>query len=384
MIEASWRPLEIDFAECVLNGSENLVAAKVLGNATDTWGKLLAADWSFTSQLTDCLPYLRYLERQIMLQALALAKKPSYDKCKGSVRAALGRNTLGLIELTISQKTAELVRIFRDAISLTEGHVRSSNMRQILGSVATAYLHSFGHIFAVQLSQIPHLTALLYNDCQFLAILLINELPADQDGESQAQGVEIQVIGAKALQSLLVKQLAEIGDYCVPKRFSSRSGSIDYSFLETVDRSLTQATARISQLIRVLSSVLDIDLTYELAELLVFSVLDWLWSGILSIESIKQDAVGRLSEVAGKTVSFASTLIPPLSLHNYPLVSRLVRKLESLMRMTSMNLLQLSNAFRRSDLIDILTLGEFRHVILFLFPETAMKKAFLAEIDAEM
>lgn len=319
-----------------------------------------------------------------MAHALDLARKPSYDKCKGSVKAALGRGILGSVELTVSQKTAELVKMFRSAISLTGEHLRPSNMDHVLVNVSTAYLQSFGYIFAAQLCQIPHLTALLYNDCQFLALLLLNELSTDQNDARRAQVSGLQAIGANALQSLLVRQLAEIGEYCVPKRFSIRSGSIDCGFVETIDRSLNQATTRTSQLLRVLSSVLDAELTSDLAELLALPVLDWLWSGIVSIESLKQDAIGRLSEVASRAVLFASTLIPSLSLLNHPLMSRLVRKLESLIRMTSMNLLQLSNAFRRNDIIDVLALEEFRSVVLFLFPETAMKKAFLAEIDAEM
>lgn len=383
-VEEAWRPLEVDLARRILNGNESLVAIKALDSGADTWDRLFAGNRDLGPHSADVSFYLEYLERHLLTRALDLARKPSYDKRKESVGATLNGTHRRLIEVVVSQKTAELATALREAINLAKGAVAADELIPLLGTIAIVYLRSFEHIFAKQLDQIPHLAALLYNDCQFLSMLLSHSFSVDERGAGYAQASEIKAIGTSIIQSLLTKQLVEIKEYCTPREFAVRFGPVDHDFMGSIERSLAQAVTRISQLVRVLSSILDPDLTFELAELLASPVLNWLWSGILSIKSLRQDAAVDLAKVSGKAVSFASMMVPPSDLRYYPFMSQLVRKLESLIRMTSMNLMQLSNAFRRNDFIDVLSLREFRSIILFLFPETAMKKAFLAEIDAEI
>lgn len=358
------------------------MAIAVVNGAIESGDGMHADDRDSTIRPDDPSSYLRYLERHTVARVLELARRPSYDKCKESIEVTLKSGGVGVVEFVVSQKTAELATMLREAAALARGTPATD---ELLGNVAMVYLRSLAHVFARQLDQIPHLAALLYNDCQFLSTLLLQGLPTDgHTVRETGQVLEIRAVGTAIFQALLAKQLADVKEYCVPKQFSARFGQIDGGFVDLIERSLTRATARVAQLIRVLSGILDPDLVSELAELLASPVLDWLWTGMLSIDGLRQDVVARLAQVADQATVFVATIIPSAELQHCPAVSHSVRKLETLMRMTTMNLLQLSNAFRRNDFVDVLSLEEFRSIIVFLFPDTAMKRAFLAEIDAEL
>ncbi|PJF17334.1 hypothetical protein PSACC_02815 [Paramicrosporidium saccamoebae] len=358
-LERIWRPLEVESAQRRIYGDDRAVSLSCLKAVLD----------DMTNESEDFqADYLKYLERQMGQKAGELARLPNYEKCAVSISD--GEYTINSV---ISQKTRQLVEFLEMTIALSD----EDTIRAAISDCCLLFLEIFRNAFASQLLQLPHLAALFYNDSRYLSVFTKVKCSGTTEVPER-----MGLIGAEILQNSLNRNRDEIGDLFTAKAWQLRYGQLDRDSLSNIQRTLDQALLRLSQIRKVLLPILDPDMFATIILELVENVLSWLWNGLISIKSLSRDVLPMLPDFVQNLNRSCVDVVGAEICAKNPL--EICKKLDYLLKISMQNLIQVSNAFRRDEYIDTLTLQEFRSVISFTFPDTAMKDAFLAEIDAEI
>lgn len=330
--------------------------------------------------------YLAYITSELGKKANELARLPDYEKC--TVQECEGDY---IISIVISQKTKKLADTIKDALTnLTDpsanllqslvGRTKDNladNPFHVIYKICCTYLDVFRTSFSSQLLQLPHLAALYFNDARYLSLLCRIKCAI-----GVVQCGELEVRGAVGLQANLGKLKGDIHEMLPSQTWQVRYGQLDDATLWSVIKSFEQVHLRLCQLHKVLSPILDESLFVTTMNNLLEIVLTWLWEGLLSVKSISKETLSLLPDIVQSSSKLFNDALGAERAAKWP--SKQCSQLATLLRISQQNLIQVSNAFRREEFIDTLSYTEFRSVVNVLFPDTAMKAAFLAEIEAEI
>jgi hypothetical protein len=350
-LEGQWRPMEMEYARRIVYGDP---LAMELSSKVELYERLEKefADGDEESA------YVEYLQRHLNDEAQVLARLPDYEK-------------ISIDGTVITQKTCRFGKELKSVMEITENVPFRTDISSLLVGTAQNYLDSFEEHFRHQLGQLPHLAALFYNDCHYISKIL---------GSWQIDGcVRMETAGSRILQAILDRNTRDVAELCNPRVWERLYyGQLDEQAIRMIEKSLSQGYLQVGQVAKVFKPILAPELFSKIATEMVQQVLDWVWNGILNVKSISRETLSILPEFVQSVRSGASKVIESDDEFEVD------QKLEIVLRISQQNLIQVSNAFRRDEYRDTLSLIEFRAIIGLLFPETAMKAAFLAEIDAEI
>lgn len=368
-LEKQWLPLEKERARRLLYGDVFALARRCLE------ASLAGAQDAANLGEATVEGYHAYLEEYLSKRAIELAHLPTYEKTRWTMDAPLDHESVRIFTV-ITQKTSDFLMEMKSVLSngvVLEGH----RMNQLIPDMAIYYLRSFEAAFSMQLEQLPHLAALFYNDSRALSAFC-----SIQCGAEQNKLLAMENGGALVLQRTLTKLQAELGDICSAELWKCRFGTLESSSLEPLQKSVAQASLRLSLTTKVWQPILDSGLFLGLMSEMIAMIPQWVVGGLLSLKSISQDARKLLVEFLHLIVRMPEEILGASLAARTPIPQ--LGKLECIARIIQQNLIQVSNAFRRDEYHGRLDLLELRALVAILFPETAMKAAFLAEIDAEI
>lgn len=388
-LQAAWRPLGREHLQRQLQGDGRALAIRSVRRERDQ----VRAEQATLAATDPHDAYRRYLEGVACSRARELAKVPDYEKTRGELPDARlpGDGGQCTVYTVISQKTGRLAEFLR---LLACAAVR--NQSALVSKTAHLYLLTFKSAFSAQLEQIPHLAALFYNDCLYLSAQCgaaeeateMLEGPTSSPGpasraDAQHFALAIEMLGSTVLQGALEREvghLREILPMSVWDRYCR--GQLGAEGVAVLARHAKQAQLKLGQLRKVLSPILDPPiLAGFMGELVQLLLQQWLWSGLLGLQSIGRDGTGPLGELIEAALQLPAELLGPQEAQTMAEVSS---RLACLLRLSRQNLIQISNAFRREEYRGQVTLRELHTMVNMLFPDTAMKRAFLDEIAADM
>lgn len=369
-LEKQWHPLEKERARRLLYGDALGLAAQGLEKSFAGAQHVLHAHQQSTAE-----GYFEYLEEYLSQQAVRLAQLPNYEKSTWRIDSHFNDEPV-CISTTVTCKTVSLIDKLTSVLEQGAG-LFGDRIYLLVTDVAVYYLCTFEAAFALQLEQLPHLAALFYNDSRALAAFCDLRCNAEQ---GKLLGMETR--GALVLDQALVKLQNELKEICTLDQWRYRSGVLEGPFLELLHKTLAQASLRLSLAAKVWLPILDSGLFISIMSEVIALLPTWFLDGFLGLKSIGQDARKLLVDFIHSIGKIPEEVLGPDLAARTQIYA--FRKLDCIVKIIQQNLIQVSNAFRRDEYHGILSLAELRAIVTIIFPETAMKTAFLAEMDAEI
>lgn len=258
--------------------------------------------------------------------------------------------------------------------------------------IALYYTLIYGRIFREQIAQLPHLTALFYNDCMVISLMCITKFKSKGEPGVQVEkkrANQIANLGIQSLKCMINKIKVDIESVLLNRSHnglageswnSTRFGQLQPDTCELLSNFCAKSLARVAQIDRILKPILSEFMLRRLLGKCLLIVATWAWNGITEQRG---SFVDRECVVSKILLPILRAIKSYLHFREFVGLESISTKLELATRIGSMSLIQVSNAFRREEFVNLVSPLEFSQLVNSFFTDSPMKRAFMDEVAAD-
>jgi len=301
------------------------------------------------------------IKERLLQESRRLALLHEYDRSIVKLQITKEKH----LEICISKKGRQLADQL-EAIIESPKDENSNELGLVIRDACDLYLWLFYEGFKEQISGLPHLSALFYNDTQYFSHLFLFHFP---DPIHTHTVLDWQTRASHVLDRQITKQKQEILTIL-------GEGDMDISVLRKLS---DQALMKISHVSRTLLTVLDKAVFEAIYSEMVYGLVNWVWVFVMGLTEISTEECAALESWWTSITALDSSN----SSLDDPRIKELFMKLHKYQDILSMSLLQFTNSHRKGLFEGILTPRELVNIIDAMYKDSPSKRALITEISMD-